>query len=1383
MAGIVYTKLIDALKGIGVDVTQQSGSNVKKLAPKNKSTATKVGLLAAERDKGGNFATVLDIFKDEAKYIDSMNDAEQMAFLNNILDYNEFGGKSFQTSEGIRLLDESKKLTDESKDLKTSIDDLTTMAKSMKDEAEAGKKKALQDLDDFFKTGGQPFKKKDDKFLGGSMHEESQLRTGIRQFLQTEYKNGRLKLDDLDKERVMQYSPMIEHDPILVFKKIYGEEAYNKAGTFPGAFEKGESFNHYEQIFRENMGEDLLKVKNKEYVGDGKLILTEQEEVFKPTPDDDDIPFAKGGRASFAGGKLVSEIIAAIVKKEPIEAMKEVNKVVGKKGKYKNLTKEDINKIVEGTDDWIMQRDPDNLYVYDDGKTIYDDDLTKEQLIEKEGRAIDKADEMSVEDSLVGLEGLGATKTAERFRLKQKYPGITDDLLNKILIDDNPQRKAEVLATIDEAFKMMEKGKSTEEIIETFKNTTRTKNAKGGRAGFSGGGSTMTLMDGTIVQIPAGAYKDGKFKDIIYSSSKGDLLREEIVRKLAFAKGGRAGFYLGGQSGQSVIEPDLSDIGHGSDSLMSRTRMLSPNAQATTSTGLNYLLGEDNDNTRVPFNDGLLVPPAKPYTLNQFDKDSMMLLQGIYGTGKATHPMLYNSIIDKGNKLRKQGVERETVIEIIRKNKDKINAFLETQTTTPKTFKGIDEFEMKANGGRIGYATKGKVSLSDLESLQGLKKARDDLNFQDLQGIAGQMNPRRRVSPDARSQRSRILDKAIAKFSYAVDNLDQETREKVISAFNDQLKIGYETTMSGLKMDAAEKLGFVPIDKETIYKAIVNMDLPKKTKLKISALSNTAGDEELEFSLINNNLGITYDNQSQTIVGKYNFDSKDGKLSITPSITKDQDSQIQSKIEINKAIKDGQIDLDVTKDTTDNSLTTNFGLVKDGNVLLAKNVSGTDNDYFEAEGTAEIPFAPYLFKDGQKPYISSEYLNKNDSDSFTTSLGLPFTKNLLASVSNVSGDGINTNTLGINYKKYIDNIFTKNKSLDNRGTFTFDANIDSDKNRYAGIEFRFPLGGNKTENMQGINFDTEILSPYEKELKKQEELKNTMFFDGKKYRKDNIYSGSDLNELIDATKETFTIDDLIGPKLMAQGGIANLRPGYAGGSLVDKGRRGFLKLLGGTAAGVVALKTGLAKLLGKESGAISKKVIDEVIIEGGTGAPAWLQPLVNKALREGTDKTKSLAYKDAQEVKRLDTPTGQVDVYYDVRTGEVEIDYIGGNTALGESVQMRYTPGIADEGTGAGGRPADEFEATEAIPEGRAYAVGDDVDYAVEMGENTVGDVKGLYSDTTELAELGGQKPLIKDISETIKKKKVLKKMNENPTQFAAENAPDYDYLPDYDPN
>ena len=170
MAGIVYTKLIDALKGIGVDVSQQSGSNVKKLAPKNKSTATKPGLLASERDSGGNFGTVLEIFKNEAKYIDSMNDAEQMAFLNNILDYNEFGGPKIKTTSELNqqakdLGLEFKGLKGEAEDLQTSVEDLQSLAKKMKDEAEEGKKRALEDLDIFMETGGQPLKAKSDKYF------------------------------------------------------------------------------------------------------------------------------------------------------------------------------------------------------------------------------------------------------------------------------------------------------------------------------------------------------------------------------------------------------------------------------------------------------------------------------------------------------------------------------------------------------------------------------------------------------------------------------------------------------------------------------------------------------------------------------------------------------------------------------------------------------------------------------------------------------------------------------------------------------------------------------------------------------------------------------------------------------------------------------------------------------------------------------------------------------------------------------------------------------------------------------------------------------------------------------------------------------------------
>ena len=78
---------------------------------------------------------------------------------------------------------------------------------------------------------------------------------------------------------------------------------------------------------------------------------------------------------------------------------------------------------------------------------------------------------------------------SERELLKIKYPGISDDLLNKILIDDNPQRKAEVLATMDEYLKLRELKKSESEaydiITESFK---RKKQASGGRVPFISGG-------------------------------------------------------------------------------------------------------------------------------------------------------------------------------------------------------------------------------------------------------------------------------------------------------------------------------------------------------------------------------------------------------------------------------------------------------------------------------------------------------------------------------------------------------------------------------------------------------------------------------------------------------------------------------------------------------------------------------------------------------------------------------------------------------------------------------------------------------------------------------------------------------------------------------
>jgi hypothetical protein len=93
--------------------------------------------------------------------------------------------------------------------------------------------------------------------------------------------------------------------------------------------------------------------------------------------------------------------------------------------------------------------------------------------------------------------------------------------------------------------------------------------AKGGRVEFNDGGSVITLMDGTTVQIPDGAQdSSGNLKDIIYSSSKGDLLREEIIRKLSFAKGGRVTRKLGSpEEGErsGVMEMLAVDVDAGGD--------------------------------------------------------------------------------------------------------------------------------------------------------------------------------------------------------------------------------------------------------------------------------------------------------------------------------------------------------------------------------------------------------------------------------------------------------------------------------------------------------------------------------------------------------------------------------------------------------------------------------------------------------------------------------------------------------------------------------------------------------------------------------------------------------------------------------------------------
>ena len=185
------------------------------------------------------------------------------------------------------------------------------------------------------------------------------------------------------------------------------------------------------------------------------------------------IGFADGGRVNFSGGtKLVMEIIKAIKKLKPIDAMKEMNEVVAKRGKYKNLDDDQVKKIFDDTNDHIFERD----VPADEFSPAFDE--VKNKTLKDVDEAYGVTPDMKKE--LDALEKAGAPKAAERFALKQKYPGIDEKLLTDIIDDTDPNRKAKVLAELDQAMELMKRDISSDEVIDILKNQSRTKQAEGG---------------------------------------------------------------------------------------------------------------------------------------------------------------------------------------------------------------------------------------------------------------------------------------------------------------------------------------------------------------------------------------------------------------------------------------------------------------------------------------------------------------------------------------------------------------------------------------------------------------------------------------------------------------------------------------------------------------------------------------------------------------------------------------------------------------------------------------------------------------------------------------------------------------------------------------
>ena len=335
-------------------------------------------------------------------------------------------------------------------------------------------------------------------------------------------------------------------DPIEVFRSKFGEEILgdvaNLADELVEMEAMGKTPKKLEEILKQ---EGLLDVKmpkepprgysDEELAAIQKEI--DQEDVLLKFDPEDREPNATGGRVGFALGSLpkgIQALVKTINKKFGKETLKTADEMERPKAakekemfekfesrnpdRKRKLTDDEIKEYEEELGDsetWMMEGTVEEAEEALRRQKEYQQDMftqykagklnpqpgekgrkefleSKLEEMEMSGdkrlMTVDEIEELSNMDleAEMNVAKSLAPKMVERLELKQKYPGITDDLLDKILIDDNMQRKAEVLATIDEAFKMLEKGMGHDEVLDTLKNVTRTKQAGGGLAYLMG---------------------------------------------------------------------------------------------------------------------------------------------------------------------------------------------------------------------------------------------------------------------------------------------------------------------------------------------------------------------------------------------------------------------------------------------------------------------------------------------------------------------------------------------------------------------------------------------------------------------------------------------------------------------------------------------------------------------------------------------------------------------------------------------------------------------------------------------------------------------------------------------------------------------------------
>jgi hypothetical protein len=292
-----------------------------------------------------------------------MNDAEKLIFKGNLTrlgnklgvtekgsaaDVLEFGTGEKVSPEGIMSLTEK---AGQKNPPTTLMGNLESRIKQLEASGEDLSKMKGQTYDEFMNdiTQGQRTMIK--------LEDEGLVRATAREIIDKDIKSKKIKLPKEIEADFKQGGG----EPIDVFRQFYGEDALEQLNSMVPDFKQMYSskeaaeaaIKKFKFKFKADRPPGSISIE------DAKKAEQEFNIVSADSPEGKKITEALIGKPKASVTELVTaeKIISDMKNMDPMDAMKEANKVLKRQGKYKNLKEEDVERIMEDTNDFIFGRD------------------------------------------------------------------------------------------------------------------------------------------------------------------------------------------------------------------------------------------------------------------------------------------------------------------------------------------------------------------------------------------------------------------------------------------------------------------------------------------------------------------------------------------------------------------------------------------------------------------------------------------------------------------------------------------------------------------------------------------------------------------------------------------------------------------------------------------------------------------------------------------------------------------------------------------------------------------------------------------------------------------------------------------------------------------